>query len=171
MATVTFKGGPVVLKGSDVQVGGKAPDFAAVGADLAPVTLASTAGKVRVFSVVPSLDTPVCHASTKRWGEEVAALGDDVAICTVSIDTPFAMGRWAKAEAVENVTMVSDFQARSFGDAYGVTIAEGPLKTVLTRAIFVVDKNDTVAYAEYVGEIADNPDFAAAIAAVKKARG
>ena len=171
MASVTFQGNPVNLKGSDVSTGAKAPDFNAVGIDLAPITLGSGSGKVRVFSVVPSLDTPVCHASTKRWSDEVAALGDDVQVCTVSIDTPFAMKRWAEAEGVSNVTMVSDYQARSFGDAFGVTIAEGPLKTVLTRAIFVVDKSDNITYAEYVGEIADNPNFDAAIDAVKAARG
>lgn len=171
MASITLRGNPISLKGSEVQVGTKAPEFSAVGVDLAPVTLAASAGKVRVFSVVPSLDTPVCHASTKRWSTEVAALGDDVEVCTVSVDTPFAMKRWAEAERVDNVTMLSDYQARSFGDAYGLTIADGPLKTALARAVIVVDKNDTVAYAEYVGEIANNPDFDAALGAVKAARG
>lgn len=170
MPSVTFRGSAVSLKGGEVKPGDDAPDFSAVDKDLSPHNLASTAGKVRVFSVIPSLDTPVCHASTKRWNDEVTGLGDDVVVCTVSIDTPFAMGRWATAEGAENVTYISDFQSRSFGDAYGVTIADGPLATVLTRAIFVVDKKGKVTHAQYVPEIADNPDFDAAIAAVKSAR-
>lgn len=171
MATVTFKGTPVELQGNHVSVGDKAPDFDAVGLDLSPQNLAATAGKVRIFSVVPSLDTPVCHLSTKRWNDEVAELGDDVVVCTVSVDTPFAMGRWSKEERAENVTYISDFRARSFGEAYGVTIGEGALKSVLARALFVVDKHDKVVFAQYVPEITENPDFDGAIAAVKAARG
>ena len=170
MASVTLRGNPVQLKGELPKVGEKAPDFAAVGADLSPQNLGTASGKVRVFSVLPSLDTPVCHASTKRWSEEVAGLGDDVEVCTIAIDTPFAMKRWADAEGVDNVTMVSDFRARSFGDAYGLTMADGPLETVLARAIIVVGKDDTVKYVELVPEMAESPDFDAAKTAVAAAQ-
>lgn len=171
MASVTLKGNPVKLKGHEVKAGESAPDFHGVAPDLSEVSLQDTGNKVRVFSVVPSLDTPVCHVSTKRWNDEVTALGDDVAVYTVSIDTPFAMARWSKAEGADKVKYVSDYRARSFGDAYGCTIADGPLQGALARAIFVVDKSGKVVHAQYVPEIADNPDFDAALEAIKAAAG
>lgn len=162
---VTMKGNPVTLLGPEITPGMAAPDFAVVDNDLGLVSLADFKGKVVVLSAVPSLDTPVCDMETRRFNQEAQALGDKVKILTVSMDLPFAQKRWCGNAGVENVQTVSDYQAASFGQAYGVLI-DG--LRLLARAIFVVDPRGQVAYVQIVPEIASEPDYAAVIEAVKK---
>ncbi|WP_042474634.1 thiol peroxidase [Bacillus ndiopicus] len=164
MAQVTFKNGPVTLLGNEVKVGDKAPDFTVLANDLSPVTLKDSEGKIRLFSVVPSLDTGVCDAQTRRFNEAAAELGENVVIYTVSMDLPFAQKRWCGAAGIEAVQTVSDHRDASFGEAYGVHIKELRL---LTRAVFVVDAEGTVTYVEYVPEATNHPNYEAAIEAVK----
>lgn len=154
------------LAGPELKAGDAAPDFSAVDSSLQPVTLASTGSNVRVFSVVPSLDTPVCDAQTKRFNEEAAKL-DGVDIYTFSMDLPFAQKRWCGAFGIDKVKMVSDHKEGSFGSAYGTLIK--PLR-IHSRAIFVVGKDNKVVHAEYVGEVADHPNYEAALAAVRAAQ-
>ncbi|MFJ7665635.1 thiol peroxidase [Lysinibacillus sp. NPDC097195] len=164
MAQITFKKGPVTLIGNEVKVGDQAPDFTVLANDLSPVTLKDSEGKIRLFSVVPSLDTGVCDAQTRRFNEEAGNLGDNVVIYTVSVDLPFAQKRWCGAAGIDAVQTVSDHRDLSFGEAYGVYIKELRL---LARAVFVVDATGKVTYVEYVPEATDHPDYEAAIAAVK----
>ncbi|MFJ7841522.1 thiol peroxidase [Lysinibacillus sphaericus] len=164
MAQITFKKGPVTLIGNEVKVGDQAPDFTVLANDLSPVSLNDSEGKIRLFSVVPSLDTGVCDAQTRRFNEEAANLGDDVVIYTVSVDLPFAQKRWCGAAGIDAVQTVSDHRDLSFGEAYGVYIKELRL---LARAVFVVDATGKVTYVEYVPEATDHPNYEAAIAAVK----
>lgn len=166
MANVTFKGKPVTLVGNEVKVGDQAPDFKVLANDLSEVTLADSKGKVRLISVVPSIDTGVCDAQTRRFNEEAAKL-DNVQILTISVDLPFAQKRWCGANGIDNVQMLSDHRDVSFGEAYGVLIKELRL---LARAIFVVDSNDQVTYVEYVSEVTDHPNYDAAIEAAKNAQ-
>lgn len=166
MASITFKGGPVTLLGSEVKVGDKAPNFTVLANDLSPVTLDDSKGHVRLISVVPSIDTGVCDAQTRRFNEEAASLGN-VKVLTVSVDLPFAQKRWCAAAGIENVQTLSDHRDLSFGEAYGVAIKELRL---LARAVFVVDSNDTVTYVEYVSEATDHPNYEAAIEAAKAAK-
>lgn len=166
MASITFKGNPVTLLGNEVKVGDKAPNFTVLANDLSPVTLDDSKGQVRLISVVPSLDTGVCDAQTRRFNEEAANL-DNVKILTVSVDLPFAQSRWCGAAGIENVQTVSDHRELSFGEAYGVAIKELRL---LARAVFVVDSNDTVTYVEYVSEATNHPNYEAAIEAAKAAK-
>jgi len=161
----TLKGNPLTLIGPELKAGDAAPAFDAVDNGLQPVTLEKTAGKVRIFSVVPSLDTPVCDAQTKRFNE-AAAQNPDIDIYTVSMDLPFAQKRWCGAFGVDRVKMLSDHKNGSFGESYGTLIKELRIES---RAIFVVDKNDKIVHAEYVKEVADHPDYAAAMAAAKAA--
>ena len=165
---ITFKGKPMTLIGPQVAVGQKAPEFTVVDSSLSPVTLASSKGKARLISVVPSLDTPVGDAQTKRFNDEAAKLGDKVEILTVSMDLPFAQKRWCGALSNVRVKTASDYKDRSFGTNYGVLIDELKL---LTRSIFVVDASDTVRYVEYVKEVTEHPNYEAALAAVRKAAG
>ena len=166
MAQVTFKSNPVTLLGTEVKVGEKAPDFTVLANDLSEVTLASSKGKVRLISVVPSIDTGVCDQQTRRFNEEAAKL-DNVQVLTVSVDLPFAQKRWCAAAGIENVQTVSDHRDLSFGQAFGVAIKELRL---LARAVFVVDSNDTITYAEYVSEATNHPDYEAAVEAAKSAK-
>lgn len=166
MAAVTFKGNPITLIGSEVKVGDKAPDFTVLANDLSPVTLANSKGSVRLISVVPSIDTGVCDAQTRRFNEEAAKL-DNVKILTISVDLPFAQKRWCGANGIDKVQTLSDHRDLSFGEAFGVAIQELRL---LTRAVFVVDSNDTVTYAEYVSEATNHPNYEAAIEAAKQAK-
>lgn len=165
MANVTFKGNPMTLIGNEVKVGDKAPDFTVLANDLSPVTLADTSGKVRLISVVPSIDTGVCDAQTRRFNEEAAKV-DNVEVLTVSADLPFAQKRWCAAAGLENVKTLSDHRDFSFAEAYGVGMKELRL---LARSVFVIDSSDTVTYVEYVGEGTDHPDYDAAIEAAKAA--
>ena len=161
----TFKGSPLTLVGPELHVGDAAPDFSAIDNGLQPVTLASTGNGVRIFSVVPSLDTPVCDAQTKRFNEEAAKLAG-VDIYTISLDLPFAQKRWCGAFGVDKVKMVSDHRSRSFSKAYGVFIQE---LAICSRAIFVLGKDNTLKHVEYVKEVADFPNFDTALAAAKAA--
>ena len=160
----TFKGNPVTLLGPELKVGDKAPDFLVVDNSLTPVTLASSAGKTRIISTVPSLDTPVCDTETRRFNQEAAQLSSDVVVLTISLDLPFAQKRWCGAAGIDRVTLLSDYQEHSFGLAYGVLIKELKL---LSRSIFVVDASDTITYIQHVPEITTEPDYAAVLEAAK----
>ena len=163
----TLRGNPLTLIGPELKPGDKAPDFSVVDNGLKAVTLADTAGKVRIISVVPSLDTPVCDAQTKKFNEALAEL-PGVEVLTVSMDLPFAQKRWCGAFGVDKVKMISDHKDGSFGSAYGTLIS--PLR-IHSRAIFVLDKDNKVVHVEYVPEVANHPNYDAALAAVKSARG
>lgn len=163
----TMKGNPLTLLGEAKKVGDKLPDFTLVDNGLKPVKAADTSG-VRIFSVVPSLDTPVCDAQTRRFNEEAGKLGGAVTVLTVSMDLPFAQKRWCGAAGVEHVQTLSDYQTGSFGQAMGTLIKELRLES---RAIFVVDKAGTIRYVEYVPEIASHPNYEAALAAAKQLAG
>lgn len=161
---VKFKGSPFTLVGPQLKAGQKAPEFAALsGLDI--VTLAQTSG-ARLFSVVPSLDTPVCHQQTKKFEEALAGYKDKLSCYTVSLDLPFAQKRWCGAENVTNMKTLSDVHNHSFGQNWGVLIEGLPLP-LLARAVFVVDKAGTITYAEYVPEVTEHPQYEAALAAVK----
>ncbi len=162
MATVTFQGNPLTLVGNQVKVGDAAPDAVLLANDLSPVKLSGFHGKVRVILSVPSLDTPVCDTETRKFNEQAASLGDDVVILAVSMDLPFAQARWCGAAGVEAVRTLSDHHTAEFGNAYGVLIKELRL---LTRAVFVVDKNGSIRYIEVVDEITNEPNYEAALKA------
>jgi thioredoxin-dependent peroxiredoxin len=167
---VTMKGNPVELVGPKLGPGDKAPDFTCVGAGLALVSLKDTAGKARLFSVVPSLDTPVCGIQTKKFAESVAALGDKVAAYTISLDLPFAQARFCNDAKITSLTNLSDVRDHSFGEHYGVLIQGLPIP-LLARAIFVVDPSDTIRHVEIVPEIAQEPNYDTALASLKEAAG
>jgi thiol peroxidase len=162
---VTFKGGPLTLVGNEVKPGDAAPDFTALANDLSPVMLSSYRGKTCVISSVPSLDTPVCDMETRRFNEEAKRLASDIAVLTISMDLPFAQKRWCGAAGVEHVKTLSDHRDAAFGTAYGVLIKELRL---LARAIFVVDKGGKIRYIQLVKEVAQEPDYNAALDAVKQ---
>lgn len=167
MVQITFKQNPITLIGKEVKVGDTAPNFTVLANDLSPVTLNDSKGKVRLISVVPSLDTGTCDAQTRKFNESAAEIGEDVTILTISNDLPFAQKRWCAAAGIENVQTLSDHRDLSFGEAYGVAIKELRL---LARAVFVVDANDKVTYVEYVSEATEHPDYDQAIAAVKSTK-
>ena len=162
---VTFKGKPVTLLGPEIRVGDKAPDFRAVDSGLAPVTLSDFKGMIKIISSVPSLDTPVCDMETRRFNQEAAKLPEKVALITISLDLPFAQKRWCAAAGVDRVKVLSDYQDRSFAQAYGVLVKELKL---LSRSIFVVDADNVVRYVQHVKEIAMEPDYADVLGAVKR---
>jgi thiol peroxidase len=157
----------LTVLGPELKVGDKAPDFKAVDDSLKPVDLAATGNGVRIFSVVPSLDTPVCDAQTKRFNDEAGKLGD-ATIYTISMDLPFAQKRWCGAFGVDHVKMVSDHRDGSFGTAYGTLIKD---LRIQSRAIFVVDKNNVLRHVEYVKEVGEHPNYEAALAAARAASG
>jgi thioredoxin-dependent peroxiredoxin len=159
----TLKGKPLTLVGPELKAGDAAPEFEVVDGSLSTVHLADTGKRTRIFSVVPSLDTPVCDMQTKRFNEEAAKL-NDVDIYTVSMDLPFAQKRWCGAFGVDHVKMLSDHKEGSFGIHYGTLIKELRIES---RAIFVVSPENKVKYAEYVKEVSDHPNYDAALAAVK----
>lgn len=161
---ITFQGGPLTLLGPEVKVGDEAPDFTVVANDLSPASLADFKGKVLIIASVPSLDTPVCDMETRRFNDEAASLSDDVKILTVSMDLPFAQARWCGAANIDAVQTLSDHADASFGKNWGALIKELRL---LTRAVFVVDKEGKVAYVEYLDEITEEPNYAAALEAAK----
>jgi thioredoxin-dependent peroxiredoxin len=165
--TTTLRGNPLDLAGPELKAGDKAPDFEAVDSSLKKVTLADTSAGVRIFSVIPSLDTPVCDAQTKRF-EEAAGVLPTVGIYTFSMDLPFAQKRWCGNFGVDHVTMLSDHMSGSFGERYGTLI---PKLRIESRAIFVVDADDTILYVQYVKEVGDHPDYEAALNAAKAAAG
>lgn len=165
MAHVTFGGKPVTLLGNEVKVGDKAPNFTVLDNALNEKTLDDFKG-VRIIASVPSLDTGVCDAETRRFNEEAARL-DGVSVLTVSVDLPFAQKRWCGAAGLENAITLSDHRDLSFGKAYGVVI-EG--LRLLARAVFVVDSNNNVTYVEYVKEVTEHPNYEAALEAAKRAK-
>jgi len=160
-----MKGNPLTLIGPELKPGDTAPDFSTVDNSLKPVTLNDTGMNVRIFSVVPSLDTPVCDAQTKRFNEEAGKL-PDVDIITVSMDLPFAQKRWCGAFGIDKIKMLSDHRDGSFGTSYGTLIKDMRIES---RAIFVVDQKNKIRHAEYVKEVADFPNYEAALSAAKSA--
>jgi len=160
----TFKGNPLTLIGPQLNIGDQAPDFSLSKSLVEAVSLQDYAGKVKLISVIPSIDTGVCEAQTRRFNEEAATLGEDVAVLTVSVDLPFAQSRWCGAAGVEQVTLLSDYKDNNFGTAYGVFIKEFALDM---RSIFVIDQNNTITYVEYLSEMTEHPNYEDAIAAVK----
>src|SRR5277367_4788997 len=163
----TLKGNPLTVLGPELKVGQKAPDFQAIDDGLKPVNLESTGHGVRIFSVVPSLDTPVCDAQTKRFNEEASKL-PELSIYTFSMDLPFAQKRWCGAYGVDHVKMISDHRTGSFGEHYGTMIKD---LRIHSRAIFVVDKHNTIQHVEYVKEVADHPNYESALEVARKLAG
>lgn len=165
-AAVTFKGNPLTLAGEAVQVGQQAPDFTVhyYADGLHTITPADLKGKPTIISSVPSLDTPVCAVQTKRFNQELAALGDSVNAVTISLDLPFAQGRFCGAEDITNMKTGSDYQERSFGQNWGMLIEELKL---LARGVFVLDAEGKVVHAETVGEVTEEPNYDAALSALK----
>ena len=164
----TLKGGGLTLLGPELKAGDKAPDFTCATGMKDTLSLAQTGGKARMFSVVPSLDTPVCSMQTKKFNDEVGGLKDKVVCYTISLDMPFAQKRFCSAEHIGNMQTLSDVHNHSFGQNYGVLIEGLPLP-LLSRAVFVVDRNGTITYAEYVPEVTSHPNYDAALAALKSA--
>ena len=164
---VTFKGNPLTLIGNEVKVGEKALSFTVLANDLSEKTLGSFAGKTKLISVVPSLDTPVCELQTKRFNDEATKLSADIVILTISMDLPFAQHRFCDSYKIDRVQILSDHREASFGTAFGVLIKELRL---LARSIFIVDKQDTIRYIEIVKEIASHPDYDKALTALIEMR-
>ena len=164
---VTFKGNPLTLIGDEVKVGQPAPDFDLVYFEggMHHVRTSDLLGKPTIISVVPSLDTPVCQVQTKTFNSRLGSLGDRINALTVSLDLPFAMNRFCGAESITNLKTGSDYMDRGFGTAWGVLIDE--LK-ILARAVFVLDAGGTVRYAQVVKEVAEEPDYDAALAVLEK---
>ena len=165
MAQITLKGNPINTSGDLPAVGSKAPDFKLTKSDLSDVSLADFAGKKKILGIVPSLDTGVCQTSTKQFNQKAADAGDNV-ILTISRDLPFAMKRFCESEGIDKVIPLSEMRGRDFGAAYGLENTEGGLAGVLARAIVVIDETNTVKYVELVPEIAQEPNYEAAIAAL-----
>ena len=170
MATITRKGETIHTVGDLPTVGSKAPNFKLTKGDLSDVSLADFAGKVRILNIVPSLDTSICALSAKKFNDEVKKLGGTV-VLNISRDLPFAQMRFCKAEGVDAVVPLSELRDRLFGTAYGVEIKDGVMAGLLSRAVVVVDASGTVVYTQQVPEIATEPDYASAVAAVRKALG
>ncbi|MEK0314484.1 thiol peroxidase [Cohnella sp. 56] len=160
----TFKGNPITLIGPELQVGDQAPDFQLSKSLVETVSLKDYAGKIKLISVVPSIDTGVCDAQTRRFNEEAAKLGEQVQVLTVSADLPFAQARWCGAAGIDNVVLLSDYKDNGFGKAYGVLIKEFALDM---RSIFVLDASDKIVYIEVLKEMTEHPDYDAAVAAVR----
>lgn len=163
---VLFKGNPVDLRGPELKVGSKAPEFTLQRQDLTDETLATTSGSHRVILTVPSLDTPVCATETRRFNEEVGQLRG-VTVLAVSMDLPFAQKRWCAAEGIDIVRTLSAHRNEPFGEAYGVAISSGPLQRLLARAVFVVDGEGVLRHVEYVKDISSEPNYAAALQHVR----
>ena len=166
MATVTFKGNPVEVAGTFPGPGDTAPAFSLAGTDLKDVSLKDYAGKRKVLSIVPSLDTSVCATSARKFNEQAGGLQDTV-VLVISADLPFASGRFCSTEGLERVVALSTFRNRDFMRDYGVEISDGPLLGVAARGVLVLDEDDKVLHAELVPEISQEPDYAAAMAALK----
>lgn len=158
MATVTLQGNEIHTCGELPAVGSKAPDFVLVDGDLNNVSLATYAGKKKLLNIVPSLDTPTCALSTRKFNEQAGDF-DNTVFLMVSADLPFAMGRFCKAEGTDNVIPLSMMRSRNFAKDYGVLIEDGPLAGITCRAVVVIDENDNVVYTELVPEIANEPDY------------
>ncbi|MCG3136493.1 MAG: thiol peroxidase [Phycisphaerae bacterium] len=166
----SFKGGPMTLRGPALETGTAAPDFKLTRNDLSDVNLKTYQGKIKILNIVPSLDTPVCDAQTRRFNQEATGLGDQVVVLGISKDLPFAQKRWCAATGVTRVETLSDFRG-NFGEQYGVLIGDGPLNHLLARAVFVVDQNDRLVYQQITPELAKEPDYAPVLEAVRKLTG
>jgi thiol peroxidase len=165
MATVTLQGNKIHTNGELPAVGTRAPDFHLVDGKLNDVHLADFSGKKKLLNIVPSLDTPTCATSTRKFNEQARGR-DDAVVLVVSADLPFAQGRFCGAEGIDNVTPLSMMRSRGFAKDYGVLITDGPLAGITARAVVVIDENDKVVYTQLVPEIADEPDYEAALAAL-----
>jgi thiol peroxidase len=163
---ITLKGNPVDLAGAALKSGATAPEFVLQNTALEDVSLSDSQGKTRIIATIPSLDTSVCHAETRRFNEAAASL-PNVEILVVSMDLPFGQKRWCGAEGIDSVITLSAHRCTKFGEDYGVLIKGGPLDRCLCRAVFVIDGQGTVKYAEYCSEIAEHPNYDAVIAAAK----
>jgi len=163
---VTLKGNPVTLAGKALKVGDSAPDFKLQNTGLEEISLANSSGKTRLIATVPSLDTGVCHAETKRFSDEAGALSN-AEVIVISMDLPFGIKRWCGAEGVANISTLSAHRCTKFGEDYGVLIKGGGLDRCLARAIFVVDPSGKLKHVEYVSEITQHPNYDAALAAAK----
>ena len=166
MAQVTLKGNPVQVEGELPKVGAKAADFTLTAGDLSNATLATFAGKRKVLNIFPSVDTPTCATSVRKFNAQANELNNAVVLC-ISTDLPFAQARFCGAEGLENVKSLSDFRDSDFAVDYGVSIADGPLKGLTARAVVVLDENDTVLHSELVAEIGQEPNYEAALAVLK----
>ncbi|MDY6853140.1 MAG: thiol peroxidase [Thermodesulfobacteriota bacterium] len=166
MASITFKGSPIETTGELPKVGSKAPDFTLVKSDLTEANLSSYAGKKVVLNIFPSIDTPVCAMSVRRFNTEASKRANTVVLC-ISADLPFAQARFCGAEGLENVITLSTFRDQDFGTDYGVMITTGPLKRLMSRAVLILDAKGTVKYTEQIPEIAQEPDYDAALAALE----
>ena len=165
MASITLHGTPCTTNGELPAVGSEAPDFKLTDKDLNDVSLADFAGKKKIISILPSLDTPVCAQSTQKFNEHVKQYSDTV-LLVVSADLPFAMGRFCTGEKLDNVVPLSMMRSKAFGNDYGVLITDGPLAGVTARAVLVLDADNRVLHAELVPEIADEPNYQNALAAL-----
>lgn len=165
MSKVTLDGNPIELSGSFPQAGERAPDFTLTSGGLEEVKLADFAGKRKILNIIPSIDTGVCAASTRKFNEQASGL-DNTVVLVVSADLPFAAGRFCGAEGLKDVVPLSTFRNYSFQQDYGVAIQSGPLAGLCARAVVVLDENDKVLHSELVGEIKDEPDYQAALKAL-----
>ncbi len=164
MANITLQGNPINTCGELPAIGSSAPDFTLTSGKLEDVSLADFSGKKKILNIVPSLDTPTCATSTRKFNEQASKL-DNTVVLIVSADLPFAQGRFCEAEGLKDVIPLSTMRS-DFSDDYGVTIIDGPLAGITARAIVVVDENDKVTYTQLVGEIADEPDYDSALASL-----
>lgn len=155
--SVTLKGNPITLSGNVPDAGQAAPDFTLTANDLSSVSLSDSSGKIRLISVVPSIDTPTCSIETKRFNQELDNTSDNVVAYTVSVDTPFAQKRWCGAEGVEKMQLLSDYKGQKFSNDYGLYI-ENPLGAA-ARCIFIIDGDGKIVYRQLVSEIADEPNY------------
>jgi thiol peroxidase len=163
--TVTLGGNPITVAGNFPKKGDSAPAFPLVGKDLADVALSGFAGKRKILNIFPSIDTPTCATSVRQFNAKANALANTVVLC-ISADLPFAQARFCGAEGLDNVVTLSTLRGREFLEAYGVAISSGPLVGLAARAVVVLDANDQVIHSQLVGEIKDEPDYAAALAAL-----
>jgi len=166
MAKISLKGNAINTCGNLPQVGSTAPDFSLTNTDLAEVSLKDYAGKKVILNIFPSLDTPVCAASIRKFNEEATKLGNTVVVCA-SLDLPFAHKRFCTTEGISNVVSASELRKRAFGESYGVRIVDGPLAGLFSRAIVVINESGKVVYTEQVPEITQEPDYSAALNSLK----
>lgn len=167
MATITFKGSPVETIGTLPAVNTKAPDFSLAKTDLSDVSMSDFAGKQIILNIFPSIDTPVCAASARRFNEEAGKLDNTLVLC-ISADLPFAHNRFCELEGLKDVIPLSVFRSPGFGKVYGVAITTGPLAGLMSRAVVIIDKSGTVTYTQQVPEIAEEPDYDAVLEAAGK---
>jgi thiol peroxidase len=165
---VTMKGSPLTLSGNELKVGNKAPDFTVLDGELKEIGLNDFSGKIKIISVTPSLDTPVCDMQARRFNQDAANLPDDIVVINISMDLPFAISSFCTMAGIDKVKGYSDHRDASFGNAYGVLIKEARL---LARSIFVIDKDDAIKYIEIVPELTEQPDYDRALDAVRKLPG